>query len=132
MKKTKITYWIVTSLIAAFMLFSAIPDILMVPDAITFITHLGYPLYFLPFIGFAKTLGCIAILMPKLKRLKEWAYAGLFFDLFGAFYSVVANDGFKPDSLFIILPTGLLLWSYFLWHKRSAVANTVAQGSIAG
>ncbi len=117
MKKTKVIYWIVTGLFCAFMLFSSVPDIMMVPDAVTFITHLGYPKYFIPFIGWAKVLGIIAILVPGFPRLKEWAYAGLFFDLFGATYSQLANDGFQPGIFFMVLPIGFLFISYFLYHK---------------
>ena len=52
MKKTKILYWIITGLFAAFMLFSAIPDIMVVPDAVTMVTDgLGYPKYIIPFLG---------------------------------------------------------------------------------
>jgi uncharacterized membrane protein YphA (DoxX/SURF4 family) len=42
---------------------------------------LGYPLYFFAILGFWKVLGSIAILVPRFPRLKEWAYAGIFFDL---------------------------------------------------
>lgn len=78
MKKRNIAYWVVTALFSAFMIFSAVPDIMMVPDAMKFIGHLGYPDYFIPFIGVAKLLGSIAILIPGFPRIKEWAYAGLF------------------------------------------------------
>lgn len=118
MKQTTIWYWIVTILFAGFMIFSAIPDIMMAPEAVTMITGLGYPKYFIPFIGVAKLLGSIAILIPGLKRIKEWAYAGLFFDLFGATYSGLALAGFQTPMLFMILPFSFLFISYFLWHKR--------------
>jgi hypothetical protein len=118
MKKIKIWYWIVTAIFAAFMLFSAVPDILLEPEAVTMITGLGYPKYFIPFIGVAKLLGAIAILIPGLKRIKEWAYAGLFYDLSGAAYSGLAVGGFQPPILFMILPIGFLFLSYYLWHKK--------------
>lgn len=123
MKKAKLSYWIATIIFAGFMLFSAIPDIMMVPDAVAMITGLGYPKYFIPFIGVAKTLGAIAILIPGLNRLKEWAYAGLFFDLFGAAYSSIAVGGFQPPILFMLLPLGFLFLSYFLWHKIKQQGN---------
>lgn len=119
MKKTKIWYWVVTILFAGFMIFSAIPDITMAPEAVNMITGLGYPKYFVSFIGVAKVLGSIAILIPGLKRIKEWAYAGLFFDLFGATYSALAVGGFMTPMLFMILPFSFLFISYFLWHKIS-------------
>lgn len=45
------------------MAFTAIPDILLVPEAKTFIMQLGYPEYFIPFIGVAKLLGSIALVI---------------------------------------------------------------------
>src|SRR5687768_4782281 len=104
MKRTKFYFWIVTGLFSAFMLFSAIPDLMMVPEAKTFMNHLGYPDYIIPFIGFAKLLGVIAILIPGYPVIKEWAYAGLFFDLAGATYSVISTDGFQPGLFTMILP----------------------------
>ena len=122
MKKTKTWYWIVTILFAGFMIFSAIPDITMAPEAVTMITGLGYPKYFIAFIGVAKLLGAITILIPGLNRLKEWAYAGLFFDLIGATYSAIAISGFIAPISFMILPIGFLFLSYFLWHKTRTKA----------
>ncbi|MEO7767647.1 MAG: DoxX family protein [Ferruginibacter sp.] len=123
MKKIKITYWIITAIFAAFMIFSAIPDILVVPDAVTMITGLGYPKYILPFLGVAKLLGSITILIPGFNRLKEWAYAGLFFDLIGATYSAIAKDGFQLPVIFMILPFGFLFASYFLWHRKNEITK---------
>lgn len=117
MKKTNILYWIFTSLFGALMLFSAIPDVYSDPIAVKGMHgDLGYPLYFIPFIGVAKVLGVIAILVPSFPRLKEWAYAGLFFDLIGATYSVAAIG--KPDWTFMILPLGLGIASYAFYQKR--------------
>lgn len=117
MKKTKTLYWIFTGLFAALMGFTAIPDILNSEEAVKFMTHLGYPPYFTPFIGVAKVLGCIAILIPGYPKIKEWAYAGLFFDLIGATYSQIATDGFLPMVSFMILPFGLGIASYIYYHK---------------
>jgi hypothetical protein len=123
MKKNKALYWTITGLFLAFMLFSAVPDILVVPDAVTFMAHLGYPKYFIPFIGVAKMLGVIAILVPGFPRIKEWAYAGFFFDLIGATYSQTANDGFQPSIFFMVLPVGFLFISYFLGQKKMGTAQ---------
>ena len=121
MKKTKTTYWIITGLFSAFMLFSSIPDILVVPEAVTFMNHLGYPNYFIPFIGVAKVLGIIAILIPGFPRIKEWAYAGLAFDLIGAIYSIIAVEGVQPQLGVMLLPIIFLIISYVLYHKISGV-----------
>jgi hypothetical protein len=117
MKKTKIFYWVTTALFAAFMLSTSIPDIILNKEAVVFMNHLGYLNYFTVFIGAAKVLGCIAILIPGFPRIKEWAYAGLFFDLFGAVYSVIAVDGFNASMLFMVLPFTLFTLSYVLHHK---------------
>ncbi|HMG17042.1 MAG TPA: DoxX family protein [Saprospiraceae bacterium] len=121
MKKTNTFYWIITGIFSAFMLFSSIPDIMMAPDAVTFMNHLGYPNYFIPFIGVLKVLGVIAILVPGYPRIKEWAYAGLAFDLIGATYSGIAVEGFQASVLFMLLPFGFFIASYVLYHKRLMV-----------
>ena len=124
MKNTNTIYWIVTTLFAAFMLFSAIPDILLVPEAKEVIGHLGYPDYFIRFIGVAKALGAIAIVVPaNFPRIKEWAYAGLFYDLFAAAVSQLATDGFQPGVIFMVLPISFCFGSYFLHHKRMKESN---------
>jgi hypothetical protein len=78
--------------------------------------ELGYPVYFIPFIGVAKVLGVLAILLPLSARIKEWAYAGLVFDLIGATFSIIAIG--KPDWMFMILPLFLGVASYVFYHKR--------------
>src|SRR5206468_8172530 len=90
MKKITVLYWVFTGLLSALMLLGAIPDLMSVPDAVTLFNHLGYPAYLLPFLGVAKILGVIAILVPGFPRIKEWAYAGFVFDLAGAMYSSIA------------------------------------------
>ncbi|WP_205511549.1 DoxX family protein [Longitalea arenae] len=117
MKKTNIFYWVFTGLFAFLMLGSAIPDIMSHPVAIQGMhVELGYPKFFVPFIGVAKLLGVIAILVPGFPRIKEWAYAGLFFDLIGATFSILAIG--KPDWMFMSLPLALATASYVFYHKR--------------
>ena len=78
---------------------------------IDIIVPLGYPLYFLYIIGVWKILGVIAILIPRFKLVKEWAYAGLFFVMTGALVSHLASGdhGIKGiigplmQTVFIIL-----------------------------
>lgn len=127
-KTINITYWVSTIIFAGLMIFSAAGGLQPTQQAIQ-IMHdgLGYPTYFIQFISIAKLLGSVAILIPGLYRVKEWAYAGLFFDLTGAIYSGIAASG-KFDPLMITL----LLWivpgvlSYYFWHKKSKAMNTPA------
>jgi len=121
MKKINIAYWIITILFAGFMGFTGVPDIMVSEDAVKFMNgFLGYPLYIIPFIGWAKLLGAIVLLVPGFPRLKEWAYAGMFIDLAGATYSnISAAPKFEPSGLlFMLLFMGLLFASYILHHKR--------------
>ena len=102
------------------MLFSSWSSIMVNADSVNLIHGmLGYPVYFIPFTGWAKLIGVIAILVPGLKRVKEWAYAGLFFDLTAAVYSGIAvAKTFNPlmlTLLFWFVP-GIL--SYIFWHKK--------------
>lgn len=120
----KIAYWIVTALAAALMTMASIPDVLSLPEAVEFFKHLGYPAYLLPFIGIAKLLGVIAILYPGFPRLKEWAYAGLVFDLIGAFYSHLSVGDSPSIWIFSIIGLALVTGSYILYHKtRTVTAN---------
>jgi DoxX-like protein len=122
MKKTKILYRIFTGLFAFLMLGSAIPDIFSMSDAVKGMHDgIGYPLYFIPFIGVAKLLGVIAILIPGYPRIKEWAYAGLAFDLLGATYSIIAAGQGPGAWGFMILPLSLAAASYIFYHKRHSV-----------
>jgi len=119
MKRTNILYWVFTGLFGAFMISTAIPNILMDEGSVALIsTQLGYPKYMIPFLGVAKTLGGIMLFIPGFPRLKEWAYAGLFFDLAGATYSAIAIEGFQLPHLFMGLFIGMGALSYIFYHKR--------------
>jgi uncharacterized membrane protein YphA (DoxX/SURF4 family) len=115
--------WPVTGLMAALMLLSAVPDVLRVPGAMTVFRHLGYPPYLLLFLGTAKILGVAAVLAPGLPRLKEWAFAGLTFDLTGALYSHVSVG--DPASVWAPAAIGLVLMagSYTAYRTRGSRAD---------
>jgi uncharacterized membrane protein YphA (DoxX/SURF4 family) len=119
-KTTNILYWIFTILFAGLMAFTAVPNLLKSPDSIQLIhDYLGYPVYFIPYIGLAKLLGCIAILIPGLKKIKEWAYAGLFFDLVSTIYSSISVSGkFDPMMLTMLIWIVPGILSYYYWSKR--------------
>jgi hypothetical protein len=127
-KTINILYWVFTILFAALMLFSSYTSILVTQDAKTLIhDQLGFPVYFIPFTGYAKLLGAIAILIPGLKTVKEWAYAGLFFDLIGAVYSGIALAGTVPPMMLFMLAwfvPGIL--SYIFWKKKMKLINAKA------
>ena len=119
-KTTNLLYWIFTILFACLMIFSAIPNVLNTAESKQFMNGmLGYPVYIIPFIGLAKLLGSITILIPGLKKIKEWAYAGLFFDLAGAVYSGIAVAGkFDPMMLTLLVWIVPGILSYIFWNKK--------------
>lgn len=84
MKLKSISYWVVTAMVAFFIGSGGMAELARVPGNIEGLVQLGYPVYFATIIGFWKVLGAIAILVPRFPRLKEWAYAGIFFNMTGA------------------------------------------------
>lgn len=124
MKKTKIAYWIFTILFSLMMLFSAIPDVLSTDVAVKSMhDDLSYPLYIIPFVGVAKVMGVVAILIQRYPKIKEWAYAGLFFDLIGATYSIIAVGTPLSSTVVMLLPLALGVLSYVLYSKTQMLTN---------
>lgn len=119
-KTINILYWVFTILFAALMIFSSYGSILMTEDAKKMIHgYLGFPEYFIPFTGYAKLLGSIAILIPGLRRIKEWAYAGLFFDLIAAVYaSLAVAKKIDPMMAFLLIWFVPGIVSYIFWRKK--------------
>ena len=131
-KKINILYWVFTILFSALLLFSWWESILVTDNSIQLIHGmLGYPEYFIPFTGWAKLLGVIAILVPGYGRIKEWAYAGLFFDLIAAVYSGIAVAK-TVDPLMLTLLAWFVpgILSYVYWHKKMKLAKE--SKSVAG
>ncbi|MFT3701958.1 MAG: DoxX family protein [Agriterribacter sp.] len=119
MKKINIIYWIVTGILAAMMMMSGIFNAMVNAQSIEMITkHLGYPEYFIRFVGIAKILGAIALVVPGFPRIKEWAYAGFVYDLTGALYSSISVG--DPASAWAPLFIGfaLIALSYIYYHKK--------------
>lgn len=119
-KTNNLVYWISTLIFSALMIFSAVGGIQPTQRAIHIIHDgLGYPVYFIPFISIAKMLGVVFVLIPGRGRIKDWAYAGLFFDLAGAFYSGIAAPGkFNPLLLTMLIWIVPGIVSYYYWLKK--------------
>lgn len=95
MKTRNIAYWTMTILVALPLGSGGVGQMAQFqanPHGV--VPVLGYPTYFFAILGFWKVLGAIAILVPRFPRLKEWAYAGIFFDLTGA----AASWALRPES----------------------------------
>jgi hypothetical protein len=123
MKPLRLLYWASTGLLAAFMLMASVPDILQVPMAVEVFRHLGYPAYLLPFVGTAKILGVAAVLFPGFGRVKEWAYAGLVFDLTGALHSHLSVGDAASAWSMPILGLVLVTVSYVFYRKTLVPAD---------
>lgn len=120
LKTINTLYWIFTILFSALMIFSSWSSILVNEDSVKLIHEmLGFPIYFIPFTGWAKLIGSIAILIPGYYRFKEWAYAGLFFDLIAVVYSGIAvAKAFDPMMLTMLIWFVPGILSYIFWHKK--------------
>ena len=113
-RRRKIIYWIVTALLAFGILANGLAQIFHAKGFVDIVVHLGYPLY-LDIIGVWKILGEIAILIPRFKLVKEWAYAGFFFAMSGAVFSHIALG----DPMKEIAPSLVLLILVVLsWYLR--------------
>lgn len=83
---------------------------------------MGYPPYFIFTLGIAKICGAIVLLIPKFKRLKEWAYAGFVFDVIFAFISGWSINS-TTDWVKALIAFCVLIFTYSLFHK---INDTVA------
>jgi len=117
-KRNKIIYWITTVWLALGMVSTGIVQLIKLKEEVDKTTlHLGYPVYFLTIIGTWKLLGSIAVLLPKLRLVKEWAYAGFFFLMTGAVFSHFAVGDTAIEYFGPIL---LLLLTFLSWYFRPA------------
>ena len=120
--KVKTTfYWITTALIATETFVGGVMDlthgrtaVFSGPRVTDIVAGLGYPLYVLAIIGSWKILGAITLVVPGFLRLKEWAYAGIIFELSGAVASLAAC-GHRDE---LIAPLSLLGLAIASWALR--------------
>ena len=115
-KRNKIIYWIATALLAFGMLGSGFAQVFHAKEMVDLVVPLGYPLYFLNLIGTWKILAVIVILVPGFKLAKEWAYAGLFFVMTGAFISHLASGDHSIKAL--IGPIMQTIFIILSWYFR--------------
>jgi len=95
MSATKITYYSSTTIILLLMVIAGYYDASGNRAVIEYAKHLGYPSYFIEWIGWCKIIGVILFLIPKMPRLREWCYAGFSFELLSGLIShIVSKDAF--------------------------------------
>jgi uncharacterized membrane protein YphA (DoxX/SURF4 family) len=118
MKKLRLVLYWLTSVAAA--LLFAVPGSALLVKAAHFATEmarLGYPDYFLFPFGLLKVVGAVTILVPSFPRLKEWAYAGMVFDVaFAAYSRASVNDPLSQ----ILFPLVIGTLAVASWALRPA------------
>lgn len=119
MKKNKIIFWVATLFIVIWEGIMPLGTLLFAPEYINAGTKpLGYPDYFAYSLIICKVLGVIAITLPRFPvKLREWAYAGLTFNLIFAFISHACVDKNITYMLMPIIVLGILMLSYVYGRK---------------
>ncbi|MEZ5012692.1 MAG: DoxX family protein [Chitinophagales bacterium] len=117
-KRNRIIYWIATVWLCLGMVSTGSAQLRHVqkgPGATEMMTHLGYPVYMLTMLGLLKVAAAVALLIPRFPLIKEWAYAGCFFLMFGAIWSHIAVG----DTVAELIPALLLIvLTIVSWYFR--------------
>lgn len=114
-KRDKIIYWVATIWLSLGMVSTGIVQLIQMEEEVQKMSTLGYPSYFLTIIGVWKILGVIAVLVPKLTLVKEWAYAGFFFLMSGAIFTHIAVG---DEAVEYFGPALLLVLTLVSWYLR--------------
>ena len=131
MNKQTIAYWLTTALVAFAFAAGGLVDVLGSPEVRSSLAHLGYPAYLALILGIWKLLGAVAVIAPRLPRLKEWAYAGMVFDLSGAAISHVAlRDGASAVVTPLVL-LALVLASWALRPENRKLEGHAPRGAVS-
>ena len=115
MKRKVIAYWVCTGIIALCIGSGGAAQALRLPQNVEGLTALGYPLHFIVLLGVWKVLGALTLLAPRLRLVKEWAYAGIFIDLSGAVVAAAATGG---AAFHVIAPLALIGFLAASWALR--------------
>lgn len=126
MNTRNIGYWVSTGLLGLAFAAGGIIDLTRSPEVVEGMRHLGYPAYLATLLGGWKVLGALAVLAPGLPRLKEWAYAGIAFDLTGAAFSHLSVG---DEAAKVVIPLVLLGVAVTSWTLRPANRTLQAQAT---
>jgi len=100
----KVAYWVSTSIMVALMLFDSVLYLSGVAAAVEGFTHLGYPQHLRIILGIVKLAGAVVLIVPGLRLLKEWAYAGFTFAwILASIAHYLAGDGIKAITPVVLL-----------------------------
>lgn len=116
-KTTKIIYWSGAIFMSLWFGASGFFELTKNPVVWDITQQLGYPPHFIYILGVFKIAGVLVLLLPnRLLRLKEWVFAGMFFDILFAFFSKIAVLGF-PSTLDAIVAFSVLTVTYIMFRK---------------
>jgi len=116
-KATKAIYWTAVALLSLWFGTSGFCELTKNPIVWDITVQLGYPAHFIYILGVAKLSGVVVLLVPnRLLRLKEWVFAGIFFDISFAFLSKIVVLGF-PATIDAIIAFGILAAAYTTFRK---------------
>ena len=121
-KRNKIIYWVATLWLALGMTSTGIVQLIKMEEEVARMTLLGFPAYSLTILGGWKILGVIAVLIPRFPLVKEWAYAGFFFNMTGALFSHIVSGSPSSELFGPLLLLALLVVS---WYFRPADRKVV-------
>ena len=116
-KARKIIYWVTTGTVVLVFFATGVGNLIPMEHIAQDMAHLGYPPYFHIILGTWKILGAFAIILPRVSRLKEWAYAGMIFDLTVASFSRLASG---DDAITVIIPLLIACLVITSWSARGA------------
>lgn len=125
-----IAYWVTTVFGPASFVIGGGLHLTLTPDVVATLHHLGYPTYFALILGLGKLLGAVAIVIPRFPRLKEWAYAGFFFDLTSAAFSRAAVGDSAIDIIAPLVFLALVMASWALRPDSRRLASSTRAASV--
>lgn len=128
-KAKTIGYWVTTGFVALDFLVGGAANLARPPVVTATMEHLGYPAYFTLLLGGWKVLGAMALLAPRFPRLKEWAYAGIFFDLTGAAVSHGASGDGAGKAIAPLVVAAVMIASWKLRPASRAFATASVSAS---
>ena len=121
----KIIYWITTTLIALAYLMGGYFEIAQPAGFDQEMAKLGYPLYFFTILGVWKLGAAIALVSPRLPRLKEWAYAGIVFNLTSASASHLFAHDPVSEAISPMIVLAIAMTSYALRPTDRRLAGPI-------
>jgi hypothetical protein len=128
-----VCYWVFTGLLTAWLLLGGVVDSFHGSAPMAILHTLGYPAYLGSILGAGKLLAVLALLYPRTRFLREWAYAGVTFDALGAFFSHVAVRDGAVATFAPLLLLAIAIASYQLrparWRLYKGVHNAVAEAA---